>query len=109
MGVVNESDLHDYFALHGQYERAEDPLLAQELDDRLSQYKDRFHKDAEAVLDLLEAKQREFADQYENTYKDLVFDLQVHAETIQSIKETHRYDAERDMWVPKQVASGKKP
>ena len=106
MGLVNESDLHDYFALHRHYERAEDPLLAQELDERLSQYKDRFHKNAGAVLDLLEAKQSEFSEAYENTYKDLVFDLQVHAETIQSIKQTHRYDAERDMWVPKQVTSG---
>jgi hypothetical protein len=108
MSAVNESDLHDYFALHRQYEVADDPLRARELDERLSQYKDRFHKEAETVLGLLSSKQSEFMDQYENTYKDLVFDLRMHADTIERIKQTHRYDVEREMWVPKQIAAGKK-
>jgi hypothetical protein len=101
MNAINESDLHDYFALHRQYESAEDAALMGELDQRLSAYKDQFHKNPEAVLQLLEDKQGAFTGEHEDTYNDLVFDLKAHAESIENIKQTHRYDAEQDMWVPK--------
>ena len=97
----NESDLYDYFALHRQYEMAEDPAMAGELDRRLSAYKDRFHRNPEPVLKLLAEKKEDFMGEYEDTYRDLVFDLKMHAESMENIKQTHRYDPERDMWVPK--------
>ncbi|MBW1896909.1 MAG: hypothetical protein JRI47_07605, partial [Deltaproteobacteria bacterium] len=50
MSAVNESDLHDYFALYRQYELTGDPALLGELDNRLSQYKDLFHKNVDGVL-----------------------------------------------------------
>lgn len=101
MNALNESDLYDYFALHRQYEVAADPALAGELDRRLSAYKDRFHNHPEEVLKLLADKEEDFMGEYGDAYKDLVFDLKMHAESMENIKRTHRYDAERDMWVPK--------
>ena len=101
MSAVNESDLHDYFALYRQYELTGDLSLLGELDNRLSQYKDLFHKNVDGVLELLSKKQHDFMNEYEDAYKDLIFDLEMHAKSIEDIKRTHRYDAEQDMWVPK--------
>jgi len=101
VSAVNESDLHDYFALYRQYELTGDPALLGELDNRLSQYKDLFHKNVAGVLGLLSKKQNDFMDEHEDAYNDLIFDLKMHAKSIKDIKRTHRYDPERDMWVPR--------
>jgi len=101
MSAVNESDLHDYFALYRQYELTGDPALLGELDNRLSQYKDLFHKNVEEVLELLSKKQDDFMDEHEDAYNDLIFDLKMHAKSMEDIKRTHRYDDKQDMWVPK--------
>ncbi|MBW1740588.1 MAG: hypothetical protein JRJ42_05550 [Deltaproteobacteria bacterium] len=102
MSFINEHDLYNYFELYEAYQQTEDPGLLDESDKRLSRYKDRFHKHPEAVLKLLSEKKNDFIHRYEASYKDLVFDLEMHAKTMESIKRTHTYDAERDMWVPKQ-------
>jgi hypothetical protein len=101
MDAVNESDLHDYFALYRQYGLTEDPALLVELDNRLSQYKDLFHKNVDGVLELLSEKQHDFTNEHEDAYNDLIFDLEMHAKSIEDIKQTHRYDDEQEMWVPK--------
>jgi hypothetical protein len=101
MSTVNESDLHDYFALYRQYELTGDSALSGELDNRLSQYKDLFHKHVEGVLELLSEKQDDFTDEHEDAYNDLIFDLKMHAKSMEDIKRTHRYDDEQEMWVPK--------
>ena len=100
MAEVDVHDLQDYFSLYEEYQQTEDPKLTNELDRKLSQYKDRFHKDAGAVLKLLLDRQNDFVDRYEIPYKDLVFDLEMHAKSVEEIKKTHTYDAEHDMWVP---------
>jgi hypothetical protein len=99
--MVKETDLHEYFAIYQQYANSEDMAIVGELDNRLSRYKDLFHKNAAAVLQLLSEKQGDFIGQYEAAYKDLVFDLQMHAKSLEDIKRTHTYDRERDVWVPK--------
>ena len=101
MTDINEHDLYEYFELYEEYQDAEESRLMDELDRRLSQYKDGFHKDAEAVLKLLEEGKNDFIDRYEAPYQDLVFDLEMHAKSMEDIKQTHTYDTERDIWVPR--------
>jgi hypothetical protein len=31
----------------------------------------------------------------------LVFDLEMHAKSMEDIKQTHTYDTQRDIWVPR--------
>ena len=101
MSVIDEHDLHNYFDLYEKYQQTEEPKLMDELDKKLSQYKDRFHKYSETVLKLLSERKDDLVDRYKISYKDLVFDLEMHAKSVEEIKRTHTYDAERDMWVPK--------
>ena len=101
MSDIDHHDLHKYFELYEEYQRAEESRLMDELDRRLSQYKDRFHKDSEAVLKLLEEGKNDFIDKYEVPYQDLVFDLEMHAKSMEDIRQTHTYDTEQDMWVPR--------
>ena len=107
MSVIDENDLYNYFQLYEEYQRTEDPALQGELDKRLSEYKDRFHRHPEAALKLLSERKNSFAERYETSYQDLVFDLEMHAKTMEAIRRTHNYDAERDMWVPKSEAHRK--
>jgi hypothetical protein len=106
MTAIQAHDLHDYFELFEQYQQTKDPVLASELDKRLSRYKDRFHEDSEAVLDLLRANKDSFLDRFEASYNDLLFDIQLHAQSMEDIKRTHTYDAERKVWVPKGSKEG---
>jgi hypothetical protein len=101
MTAIEEHELRNYFELFEQYQQTEDPVLVNELDRRLSQYKDRFHQNSEAVLKLLSEKKDSFVDRFEISYNDLLFDIQLHAQSMADIKRTHTYDAEREMWVPK--------
>ncbi|MBW1859981.1 MAG: hypothetical protein JRI70_07890 [Deltaproteobacteria bacterium] len=101
MTAIEEQDLHNYFELFEQYQQTEDPVLASELDKRLSQHKDRFHENPEAVLKLLSEKRDSFMDRFETSYNDLLFDIQLHAQSMEDIRRTHTYDDEREMWVPK--------
>jgi len=101
MSTIDENDLYNYFRLYKDYQGTEDPQVINELDKILSQHKDRFHANSEAVLKLLSEKKNDFVDEYEDAYKDLVFDLEMHAKTMEGIKETHTYDPEQQMWVPK--------
>ena len=107
MSVIDENDLYNYFQLYEEYQQTEDQPLQGALDKRLSEYKDRFHRHSEAVLKLLSERKNGFAERYETSYQDLVFDLEMHAKTMEAIRRTHNYDAERDVWVPKPVAQGK--
>jgi hypothetical protein len=104
--AIEEQDLHNYFELFDQYQRTEDAVLVSELDKKLSQYKDRFHRNSEAVLQLLTEKKDSFIDRFEASYNDLLFDIQLHAQSMADIKRTHTYDAERGMWVPKGKQKG---
>jgi len=106
MAAIEEQDLHNYFELFEQYQQTEDPVLVSELDKRLSQHKDRFHQNPEAVLRLLSEKKDSFIDRFEALYKDLLFDIQLHAQSMKDITRTHTYDAEREMWVPKPKHKG---
>lgn len=106
MTAIDEHDLHNYFELFDQYQRTEDPVLVSELDKRLSQYKDRFHQNSAAVLKLLSEKKDSLIDRFEASYNDLLFDIQLHAQSMEDIKRTHTYDAEREMWVPKRRKKG---
>ena len=101
MTVIDQNDLYNYFQLYEDYQQTVDPSLKAELDKTLSEYKDRFHKHPQAVLKLLSEREKDFVKTYEVSYEDLVFDLEMHAKTMEAIKRTHIYDAERDMWVPK--------
>ena len=103
---VEEQDLYNYFELFEQYQRTEDPILVSELDEKLSQYKDRFHRNSAAVLKLLSEKKDSFIDRFEDSYNDLLFDVRLHAESMEEIKRTHTYDAERRTWVPKGKGEG---
>jgi hypothetical protein len=102
MTAIEEHDLHNYFELFEQYQQTEDPVLVNELDKRLSQYKDRFHQNSESVLQLLSEKKDSFIERFETSYNDLLFDIHLHAQSMADIKRTHTYDAEREMWVPKE-------
>jgi hypothetical protein len=102
MTAIEEHDLHNYFELFEQYQQTEDPVLVNELDRRLSQYKDRFHQNSETVLRILSEKKDSFVDRFETSYNDLLFDIQLHAQSMADIKRTHTYDAEREMWVSKE-------
>jgi hypothetical protein len=104
--AIEEQDLHNYFELFEQYQRTEDPVLVSEFDKRLSQYKDRFHQNPEAVLKLLSEKKDSFMDRFETSYNDLLFDIQLHAQSMEDIRRTHTYDAKREMWVPKGKQKG---
>ena len=106
MSVIDENDLYNYFQLYEDYQQTVDPALKAESDKRLSEYKDRFHKDPETVLKLLSEREKDFVKTYEVSYEDLVFDLEMHAKTMEAIKRSHIYDAERDMWVPKPQRHG---
>ncbi len=101
MDTIDKNDLYNYFRLYKDYQTADDPGVINELDRILSQYKDRFHADASTVLRLLSEKESNFAEEYSDAYKDLVFDLEMHAKSMEEIRQTHRYDAEKQMWVPK--------
>jgi hypothetical protein len=101
MNVIDENDLRNYFQLYKDYRAAEEPAVITKLDKKLSQYKDRFHTDSETVLKLLSDKKSDFVDEYEDAYKDLVFDLEMHAKTMEEIRQTHTYDPDQQMWVPK--------
>jgi hypothetical protein len=101
MSAVSGSDLHNYFAIYQQFELGGDPVVVGELDQRLSEYKDLFHRNADEALKLLSESRDDFVGQYEDAYRDLVFDLKIHAKSMEAIKKTHTYDAERDVWVPK--------
>jgi hypothetical protein len=101
MTVIEEHDLYNYFELFEQYQQTEDPVLVNEIDKRLSQYKDRFHQNSEAVLKLLSEKKDSFTERFQASYNDLLFDIRLHAQSIADIKRTHTYDAESEMWVPK--------
>ena len=107
MSVIDESDLYNYFQLYEDYQQTEDLALKAEFDKRLSEYKNRFHKHPEAVLKLLSERKKDFVERYEVSYEDLVFDLEMHAKTMEAIRRSHTYDAERDMWVPKPDPHGK--
>jgi hypothetical protein len=107
VSVIHGNDLYNYFQVYEEYQQTEDPALQGELDKRLSEYKDRFHRHPEAVLKLLSERKKDFIERYETSYEDLVFDLEMHAKTMEAIRRTHTYDAERDMWVPKPEAHGK--
>lgn len=102
MSHIDEQDLHNYFELFEQYQQTEDPGLVREFDKRLSEYKDRFHQNPGAVLKLLSENKDDFMDRFENAYNDLVFDIELHARSMDDIRQSHTYDAERKMWVPKQ-------
>ena len=104
--VIDENDLYNYFRLYKDYQTAEDPGVMNALDKILSKQKDRFHLHPEAVLRLLSEKKSKFFDEYEDAYKDLVFDLEMHAKSMEEIKQTHTYDPEQRVWVPKR-GSGK--
>ncbi|MBE9570802.1 MAG: hypothetical protein IMF11_09250 [Proteobacteria bacterium] len=104
MSVIDENDLYNYFQLYEDYQQTEDPALQGELDKRLSEYKDRFHSHPEAALKLLSERKNDFTERYETSYEDLVFDLEMHAKTMEAIRRTHNYDNERDMWVQKPEA-----
>jgi hypothetical protein len=106
MTGIEEQDLYNYFELFEQYQQTEDPVLVGELDQRLSQYKDRFHQNSAAVLKMLLEKRDSFIDRFEASYKDLLFDVQLHAESMDDIKRTHVYDSEREMWIPKEKKEG---
>lgn len=106
MTAIGEHDLHNYFELFEQYQQTEDPVLVRELDKKLSQYKDRFHQNSEAVLRLLSEKKNSFVDRFETSYNDLLFDIQLHTQSMADIRRTHTYDAEREMWVPKRKQKG---
>jgi hypothetical protein len=101
MTAVQAHDLQNYFELFEQYQQTQDPVLASELDRRLSRYKDRFHQHSEAVLELLGANKDSFLDRFEAAYNDLLFDIQLHAQSMEDIKRTHTYNRERGIWVPK--------
>lgn len=101
MTAIEEQDLNNYFELFEQYQQTEDPVLVTEFDKRLSQYKDRFHQNPESVLKLLSEKKDSFIERFETSYNDLLFDIQLHAQSMQDIRRTHTYDTEREMWVPK--------
>ena len=107
MSVVDENDLFNYFQLYEDYQQTADLSLRAEFDKRLSEHKDRFHRDPEAVLKLLSERKKDFVKTYQVSYEDLVFDLEMHAKTMEAIKRSHTYDAERDMWVPKPQPHGK--
>jgi hypothetical protein len=102
MSELDAHDLEEYFRLYEAYEKTEEPSLIEETDKRLSQYKDRFHKHASEVLLLLEEGKRHFADKYKSPYRDLLFDLEMHAKTMEEIQKTHTFDSQQDMWVPKE-------
>jgi hypothetical protein len=102
MSAIDEHDLHDYFELYEQYHQTADPALVRELDKTLTQYKDRFHQDPRSVLRLLSEKEDDFIDRFETSYKDLVFDIELHARSMDEIRRSHTYDTERKMWVPKE-------
>jgi hypothetical protein len=106
MTSIEEHDLYSYFELFEQYQQTDDPVMASELDKRLSRYKDRFHQNSQAVLNLLREKKDGFLDRFEASYNDLLFDIQLHAQSMEDIKRTHSYDAEREMWVPKGEKEG---
>jgi hypothetical protein len=101
MNDIDKSDLYHYFQVYEEYKVTENASVTLQLDKTLSQYKDRFHKASGTALKLLKEKREEFLNRYEEAYRDLVFDLEVHAETVEDIKRTHTYDAEKDVWVPK--------
>ena len=107
MSAVDENDLYSYFQLYEDYQKTVDTALKAELDKRLSEYKDRFHKHPQAVLRLLSEREEDFVKTYEVSYEDLVFDLEMHAKTMEAIKQSHTYDAQRDIWVPKPQRHGK--
>jgi hypothetical protein len=107
VSATDENDLHNYFQLYEDYQQTEDPALQGELDKRLSKYKNRFHRHPEAVLKLLSERKNDFTERYESSYEDLVFDLEMHAKTMEALRRTHTYNAERDIWVPKTEAHGK--
>ena len=106
MSAVEEQDLYNYFELFERYQQTEDPILVSELDERLSQYKDRFHRNSAAVLKLLSEKKDSFIDRFAASYNDLLFDIRLHAESMEEIKRTHTYDAQRQTWVPKKKEEG---
>jgi len=99
---MNAQDLEKYFELYDAYEGTEDPKLIEEMDNKLSEYKDRFHKNAAEVLSLLKEGKNDLMDKYRAPYQDLLFDLEMHAESMEEIQRTHTFDPERDMWVPKE-------
>ena len=107
MSIIDENDLYHYFQLYEEYQQTEDKTKQGELDKRLSKHKDNFHRHPDAVLKLLSDKKNDFTERYETSYNDLVFDLEMHAKTMEAIRRTHNYDAERDAWVPKPEAHGK--
>jgi dsDNA-specific endonuclease/ATPase MutS2 len=98
---IDENDLYQYFEIYGQYQEAEDPRLVDALDKKLSQYKDRFHKHSQEVLALLKEGENDFIDRHRAAFQDLVFDLEIHAKSLEEIRQTHTYDTQRRMWVPK--------
>ena len=100
MSVVDEYDLYNYFEVYEEYQKTEEPRIMVELDKRLSQLKDLFHKNSKTVINLLSEKKDDLIERYENSYKDLVFDLEMHANSMEEIKRTHTYDSERGMWIP---------
>jgi len=102
MPEMDPCDLEKYFELYEAYQQAEEPTLIAEMDKKLSQYKDCFHKNAEQVLSLLKEGKDILMDKYRAPYQDLVFDLEMHAESMEEIRRTHTFDTERDMWVPKE-------
>jgi len=101
MPEMDAHDLEKYFELYEVYQDTEDPRLIEEMDKKLSQYKDRFHKNAAEVLSLLEQGKNDFMDKHRAPFQDLLFDLDMHAKSVEAIRKTHTFDTEREMWVPK--------
>ncbi|MDY6951395.1 MAG: hypothetical protein SWE60_07785 [Thermodesulfobacteriota bacterium] len=98
---MDAHDLEEYFELYDVYQETEDPRLIEEMDNRLSEYKNRFHKNSEEVLSLMKEGKETLMDKYRAPFQDLLFDLEMHAKSMEEIRKTHTFDTERDMWVPK--------
>ena len=107
MSIIDEKDLYHYFQLYEEYQQTENKTIQVELDKKLSKYKDNFHRHPDTVLKLLAERKNDFTERYETSYQDLVFDLEMHAKTMEAIRRTHNYDAKRDVWVPKSEANRK--
>ena len=106
MSTIDENDLFNYFKLYEEYQQTEDKTIQGELDKKLTKHKDTFHKHPDTVLKILSERKNDFTEKYKTPYQDLVFDLEMHAKTMEAIRRTHKYDSERDIWVPKTEVNG---
>jgi hypothetical protein len=98
---IERDDVYRYFEVYEAYQKAEDPEVLDQLDRKLSEYKDRFHKDSEEILKILIKEEKDFLHRHEVPYRDLIFDLEMHAKSLEEIKKTHTFDTEQNMWVPR--------